>query len=627
MKRKRGLLGWCGLGLAVAAVAGGAYAGKRYAEQNMLASMLGSGVRAQSVQWHWRQAAGCAEQVEIPLDNAKDSHDQALQLYAPKLWFVYDQAALLRKRFILPRVVIEDAVISTSSDRALSGEIVDVDFGPGVDLGDLVELPSVTESDPQLVSTSQHTLAVTEPALQFVSKPSGLAMPWLDQLQTLYESVLSDKSIRGRQVAIDADMLGERMQDFFGDRRSQAQRLVSEARDIQLQLSSMDNVLRQPQLQEVVRRLEQIKEQMFKLKKDIQSSGKLLDDQQSRVLSALLIEKKQLIQQADDYQAPTGNELSAVVLAQLVKDQLGQPARAVILLADVMRKPLDVSSLERGQSVRYLDPQQPEFAARSAKISGKLEIDGLAWPFSAEGKFELFSGVDDGADVELDKPEQTASSGNAQWRMHIQAQPQSWELEGECPRLDGPCSITLSTAKSNDLRMVCKVERAEVSGAGQLDLRHLLSLTDASGSDASPARMAMLAAGYRAEPLLRKMMSQALVIDDQTPEKLGFEVQQLPAISDCQLADPAIDWLGTRLQAVATSFMSDAYRQAAVQLEGVIASKLSDQKGMTATLRNDTEQFISAQLEEMRRIQATVNSLMEQQQPNYFARQPGDIAR
>ncbi len=77
MKRHRSLFGWCGLGLTVAAVAGGAYAGKRYAEQNMLAVVLGSGVKAESVQWHWRQAAGCAEQVEIPAQRQRCSATSA----------------------------------------------------------------------------------------------------------------------------------------------------------------------------------------------------------------------------------------------------------------------------------------------------------------------------------------------------------------------------------------------------------------------------------------------------------------------------------------------------------------------------------------------------------------------
>lgn len=627
MRRKRGLIGWCGLGLAVAGMAVGAYAGKRYAEQHMLAAVLGSGVHAESVQWHWRQAAGCAEQVEIPLANAKDSHDQSLHLYAPKLWFVYDQAALLRKRFILPRVVIEDAVISTSTDRALSGEIVDVDFGPGVDLGELVELPSVTANDPQFVSTGQHALATPEASPVIAAKPSGLTMPWMDQLQALCEGVLGDKSIRGRQVAVDADMLSERMQDFFGDRRTQAQRLVNEARDLQQQLVNMDNVLRQPQLNEVVRRLELIKEQLFKLKKDVQGSGKLLDEQQSRVLAALLVEKKQLTQLADAYQAPAGKEVSAVILAQMVKEQLAQPARAVILLADVMRKPLDASSAERGQPMRHLDAQQPEFAARSARISGKMEIDGCSWPFSSEGKFEVFTQVDDSAD----KPTEI-NTGSSQWHMNIDARPHGWQLDGVCPRVDGPCTITLTSSKLNELRLNCQVELTDVSGTGQIGLRQLLGSTEAMGSDASGKEasagwMASWSAGYRAEALLRKMMSEALVVDDQTPETIEFEVQQLPSIVDCQLADPAIDWLDGRLQVAATSFMSDVYRQAAVQLEGVVTTKLSDQKGMTATLRNDTEQYVSAQQEELRRIQATVSSLMEQQQPNYFARQPGDIPR
>ncbi len=65
-----------------------------------------------------------------------------------------------------------------------------------------------------------------------------------------------------------------------------------------------------------------------------------------------------------------------------------------------------------------------------------------------------------------------------------------------------------------------------------------------------------------------------------------------------------------------------------MQLENLIASKVNDHQGMMATLRNDTEQFIGAQQDELRRIQAMINSLIEQRQTNYqFARQPGDLSR
>ena len=633
MRRKRSLGGWCGLGLAVAAVAGGAYAGKRYAEQNMLAAMLGSGVRAESVQWHWRQAAGCAEQVEIPLANAKDANDQTLQLYAPKLWFVYDQAALLRKRFILPRVVIEDAVISTSTDRLLSGEMVDIDFGADAQLDGLVELPSgSTSSEAPALGEGKGSPSNAQSSMLYTSKATGLAMPWLDQLQSLCESLLSDQSIQGRQVAVDADMLSERIQDYLGDRRTQAQRLVAEARDVQQQLVNMDNVLRQPQLNEVARRLEQIKDQLVKLKKDIQSSGKLLDDQQSRLMSSLLTEKKQLLLSADQYQAPLGNEMAQAVLAQIVKDRLAQPARAVIVLADLMRKPLDASSMERGQAMRRLDPQQPEFAAQLARISGKLEIDGSTWPFEAQGKFEVSKAtghMETGAAVEpmQESAAKSTNSGSAQWRMSIEAQPHSWQLEGDCSRVDGPCSITLTEKDAQSLSLTCMVDRTGVSGHGQLGWQCLVGNVDASAGQTGEQLGAAMAASYRSEALLRKLLSEALVVDEQIPKMLEFEVKQLPSLSDCRLSEATIAWLGMRLQMSATACLADVYRQTARQLDSAIATKISDQKGMTATLRNDAEQYISAQQDELRRIQATVNSLMEQQQPNYFARQPGDMAR
>ncbi len=168
-------------------MAGGAYAGKRYAEQHMLATVLGSGVHADSVQWHWRQAAGCAEHVEIPLPHATDAHDQPLQLYAPKLWFVYDQAALLRKRFILPRVVMEDVVISTANDRLLDEGVVDIDFEPVIELGDLVELPSDATVESSLANSADAKVGQVDSSTALIDKAmdglaSGISLPWVETI-------------------------------------------------------------------------------------------------------------------------------------------------------------------------------------------------------------------------------------------------------------------------------------------------------------------------------------------------------------------------------------------------------------------------------------------------------------
>lgn len=625
MRRKRSLVGWCGLGLAVAAVAGGAYAGKRYAEQHMLATVLGSGVHAEAVQWHWRQAAGCAEHVEIPLPHATDTHDQALQLYAPKLWFVYDQAALLRKRFILPRVVIEDALISTANDRLLTDEVVDIDFGPGFELGDLVELPSDTGTDAESANNVEASAGNIEAASTFATEASGLALPWLDQLQTLCESVVSDKTIQGRQVSIDADMLSERVQGYFADSRAQAQKLVAEARDLQQQLVNMDNVLRQPQLTEISRRLEQISEQLIKLKVDIGHSGKSLDEEHSRIRSALLIEKTQLLRQAGEYTAPAADEVADAVLTHLVKDQLRQPARAAVLLADLMRKPLTATASMRGQQLRSLEEQQPEFAARSARISGKAEIGDQAWPFTAEGSFELMASrsapkSDAGTDSVADS-EQT--SGHSQWHMTIDAQPDAWQLDGQCPSINGPCTVTLASSSASGLSMTCEVQQATISGKGQIGLRELIGSADANVRFSDS-----FAESYRSAMLLRRLMTDALVVDNQTPELIEFDVAELEQLTSQELNETAVEWLSARIQHVATVAMADIYRQAAMQLDKLIASKLTEHKGLVATLRNDAEQYVGSQQDELRRIQASVNSLIEQRQANYyFARQPGGAPR
>ncbi len=84
---------------------------------------------------------------------------------------------------------------------------------------------------------------------------------------------------RPSSISIDADMLSERMQAYFGDTRMQAQRLIAEARDIQQQFVNMDNVLRQPQLDEVRRRIEIIRDQLAKIKFDIGHSDKRFEDE------------------------------------------------------------------------------------------------------------------------------------------------------------------------------------------------------------------------------------------------------------------------------------------------------------------------------------------------------------
>lgn len=633
MKRSRSLRGWCGLGLAVAAVAGGAYASKRYAEQHMLSSVLGSGVHAQSVTWHWRQSAGCAEQVEIPLPYATDDHDQALQLYAPKLWFVYDQAALLRKRFVLPRVVIEDAIISNANKRQLAQQIVDIDFGPSVDMADLSDLSSMFELPNNPSSGDSDTMAYStdQPDLP-VAKASGRTLKWLDTIQSLCDSMQDDKTLLGRQVACDADMLSERIQAEYANSRLQAQQLIAEARDLHQQVANTDNVLRQPRLAEFVRRLEIIREELKRLKSDVDHSDKRLDEQHSRLRSALLIEKKQLLRQAEEYQAPPALEVAEAFLAQMVNDRLLVPNRAVVLMADLMRKPLDAMSAGRGEQMRYLDHEQPELAARSASIVGKMDIDGAKWPFKAQGSFEVLTAVGDEQSSQ-DTPESLATfrpSGSSKWQMTIDTQAGEWQLDGQCPRVDGPCAVKLTSAATDGLNLECEVIESKTVAKGQINFKQLVQTPDDMSQLAHE-----FASSYRCESLIRQLMMKSLVADDSTPKLLEFNSAptDLPGgptgqPSACQMQGEAIDWLSNRMQAAATTTIAEMCRQASGRLETLIAARLTDQKGMAATLRRDAEQYVVAQQEELRRIQASVNGMMEQMQTNnYFARQPGEMPR
>ncbi len=589
---------------------GGAYLGKGYAERHMLAAVLGSGVEAESVQWHWRQAAGCAEDVEIKLSHATDIHDQALQVYAPKLWFVYDQAALLRKRFILPRVVMDDVLISTGNDALVSQAVVDIDFGADVDLGDLVELPSDTTSDTTINSSSPVTDLAADSSLSEAKTTGGslmLSLPWLVQVQQLCENLTNERTISGQQVAVDADLLNERMQAYFGDYRTQAQRCLTEARDIQQQLAGMDNVLRPPQLTEVVRHLSKLEDQLVRLKRELNQADKRLEEEQKPIRASLLEEKKALIKQADLYRAPAAAEAAAFLLTQLLAQQLSEPTRAAVILADIMRKPMERPMPTRGEELRHSMTSQPALAARSASMRGKLELGSQTWPFQAQGSFEVVQPMLNSAGG------QPPAESTARWQLTIQSKPAAWQLAGQLTPGAEACSVKITTPDNIAVSLDCQVSNAQVSGHGQLDF---------------PAMLRSMATGPSEVGMNSQLASSALSVDEQTPQVLRFQSAELKQMANCELDSQSTNWLASRLESSATECVAQSYLQAATQLDSLVVNRLSQQKSTVALLRKDTEQFLSAQHDELRLILAGVTRMIEQQQTSYqFARQPGDIAR
>ncbi len=207
--------------------------------------------------------------------------------------------------------------------------------------------------------------------------------------------------------------------------------------------------------------------------------------------------------------------------------------------------------------------------------------------------------------------------------MKIEAQADAWQLDGQCPSIDGPCKIAFTSSSAGRLTMDCQVAHTKISGDGQMDLRQLIgmaSLTEAV-DQATTDR-------YRHGALLSKLLSDALVVDDQTPETIHFDAPNLDQRTVTGLNEAAVVWLADRMQIAGTVAVADGFRRAAAQLDKLIANKMTDHKSLMATLRNDTEQYVSNQQDELRRIQASVNSLIEQRQANYyFARQPGGAAR
>ncbi|MCC6507511.1 MAG: hypothetical protein IT423_00280 [Pirellulaceae bacterium] len=640
MKWLRGVGGWCALGVAVTAIGGGAVLCKQYAEQHLLASVLGPGTRAESFRLHWSQAAGCAEEVEIPLTYATDVNQQPLQLFASKLWFAYDQSALLRKRFVLPRVIIEDATISADYNQFDQENIVDVDFALDVSEGEAgAPLWEAVDSAPQ----SPTGLGLANAPESGNNKPAQESLPgkgtaspaqkWFDDLQQLCSSLLSERYASGRQVAVDADMVSERMQGHFQSLREHPQRTVNEARDIQQQISAMDNVLRHEVHVIASReRLEELRLKLISMKSDLSRVDRLLSEEQSRVRSALLVEKEALQLQSTTYAAPPADQVAKFVIERGLGQQLSDPARYVVLLSDLILKPFECLQSQRGQPIRHVQPDAPQFAAESTKISGQVEIEGRAWPFTASGSFQILpeSMINDSAEMTQEAsidgistdvlPNHVSANrlSTSQWRMSIDRGTAKLDLDGQSiDHESGRARVSLKSHASEELAIECEVQAQHVSATGHLDLRQWL----AQSKVVEHMTRALVPDASGKEPWI-ELIDQALKTTDDTPEQLMFEVSQLTDQPTWTVGQEVVQWLDRRLTSQASQHVAKHYVQASEQLEVVVQRKLGDQTRMVALLRNDAEQHLGQHLEELRKLQAAVNTHIQQRVGTHFARQP-----
>jgi histidine ammonia-lyase len=167
------------------------------------------------------------------------------------------------------------------------------------------------------------------------------------------------------------------------------------------------------------------------------------------------------------------------------------------------------------------------------------------------------------------------------------------------------------------LAIECEVQAQHVSATGHLDLRQWLAQSKVV--EHMTSTLVPDASGQ--EPWI-ELIDQALRTTDDTPEQLVFEVSQLTDQPTWTVAQEVVQWLAGRLTSQASQHVAKHYVQASEQLDVVVQRKLGEQTRMVALLRNDAEQQLGQQLEELRKLQAAVNTHIQQRVGTHFARQP-----
>lgn len=579
MRRPSGIRAWCTLSLAIAAIVAGLVVAKQYAEQHLLASILGSGTEARQLKLHWLQAAGCAEEVDIPLTHSVDRGSFPLKLHAGKLWFVYDQSALLRKRLILPRVIVQDAVISANLSDLDAPSIVDFDTTE-------LSLPSDAQSN---------------------------AQTWVDEIRKLNDTLVSQKFVEGRQVSIDADMLSERMQSHFGSVHQQAVRILSEARDIQQQLAGLNNVLRhEAQVIASRERLEQLKGSLIGLKSQVTRVDRTLADEQARVRAALLTEKDALDASGKEFQARPATDTARIALEALLAECLREPARYSLLLTDLMNKPFEAPRTARGRTIRHFESDMACFAVTSAQLGGIIETDGNRLPFHATGSFAIMP------DQRIE--EIVSTRQGARWQMAVGENDNLISLDGHSRHAPhGSTHIVMRCESPGHIQATCEVMASNVTGTGQLQLRELFT--------AAP-HAKLLAGALHSDKMISELMEGALATAEEAPEVLDYEFKELATQPKVELSKEAIDWLANRLARSATRHVTLRYDDVAERLDAHVQQKLEAITRNVAVSRNETEQHLNQQLEELRKLQANVLNSLQQRAGTDLARKPAsDVLR
>lgn len=569
---------WSSLGISVAALAAVGVAGKQWAEQHALEAVLGSGARTDALTMHWAYSAGCAENVRFPLSADKELQGSS-QLTARRMWFSFDLPALLRKRLILPRVIIEDAHLIAARSQAGS-----------------------------------HADAVPTDA-----KLDAAPLAWLHDLHSQTASIDQERFVSGTQVAIDTAMLAQQWQANFGDVHSRAGRIIAEAKDIQQELAEMDNPLRHEARVVASRgRLEELKAELAGLKNSLLKTDKVLREQQSRIREGLLIEKRALQDAAEKFQAPPAAALAELTIHNWLAACIDEPTQYSIVLSQLMCSPFRHSQSVRGSDVRHVDSLTAQFAARSAKIAGDISLLGPESlpihhaPFTASGSFQMVASS--GAEGSED------GGTKARWQMSVGRSLNCICLEGEARKAAaGVAEISLESTAAGQIEAECEVADSDVEGKAEVRLREWLG---------ERSHVAALNRTLSDDRLVRELLDSALTDLDQVPEAIDFRFTRRSGAAQVEFDQHTADWLADELAKAASAHVAKKYDAAIEKLEAHVLSELEAINRAVAVSYNAETQHLQQLLQELKVLQADVMNHLAQRAGSEFARKSaGDVVR
>ncbi len=560
MTMLRSTLRWSTFIALVAALSGGGLWSVNRMQHQALHRVLGPDAELGSLKLLWKQQAGCARRVAIPLTeagSAEASNVLGNRLTADEVWFVYDPSALIRKRLVLPQVIIKQARLS----------VMPLPF-------DVVDLRQIEQDD-----------------------------RWMQALRQKGQELAASDFVSSTQVSVDARMLAERWQNNFVNVRTRSQRAIAEARDIQQQLSMLDNPLRhEKQVLQSRTRLDSIGNELDAMLIEMSQIDRVLRDQQSRVRESLLIEKKSLHDQGTAFKAPAATKLAASILSHWLSSSLRIPATYSVAAGQLATQPFRSPPVIRGEDER-MDGGEPDFAVTSAKAEGSIESLGD----SSIARFEASGVIKRLPHAEL-ASEYPASHGAA-WSVVVTAKDCAYALRAETdPGNSKIAEVTMTSDSADKLNLCCKLIEHGLSGNGSLNLRAWLS--------SLPKNSLSTSAG------LSKLVDDLSTEIATVPENIGFELASADGKTIVAVNEKDAAWLAEHLSKSATKIVSAQYDQAGERLDEQIKVSLDALSRDVAVARNEAVQSVKQLRNELTTIKADVIKSLQQRSATNFARTP-----